>query len=386
MTTVGFCNADVLVDGRFVAVDVVVEHGRIVGLPAREAHGAPGPVDEVVDLGGSLVAPGYVDLQCNGAARVDLTSEPHRIADVAAALPRFGITAFLPTVVTAPAEQRRAAIAALPAARATVGDDGASPLGLHFEGPLISPERLGAHPAAHVVHADGIGGELDEWIRSGCVALVTLAPELDGMTEVIRRLHDGGVVVAAGHTTMSPADLAVAVDAGVRYVTHLYNAMRPFSHRDPGSVGAALTADVVAGLICDGLHVDPVAVDLAWRVLGPTRTSLVSDAVAALGEPSGTLRLGGLEVHHDESGVRTADGTLAGSSLPLDRGVRNLVAFTGCTLADAIATVTSTPADLLGLTDRGRIAVGARADLVVLDGDGQLRSTWIAGRCVHDAG
>jgi N-acetylglucosamine-6-phosphate deacetylase len=382
MTTVAFRNAEVLIDGRFEALDVEIDRragrGRIVALTERDD--GTSPAVETVDVSGRLLVPGFIDLQCNGAVGIDVTTEPHRIAEVAAALPRFGVTAFLPTVVTAPATAREAAIRSLPLAQTAVGDGGAFPLGLHLEGPLISTDRLGAHPRRHVLGAADIDGELEEWIESGCVAMVTLAPELDGMIEVIGRLSAAGIVVSAGHTTMSRPDLARAEAAGLRYVTHLFNAMSPFSHRDPGPIGAALTADAVVGLICDGLHVDPVAVAMAWRALGPSRTSLVSDAVAALGQPFGPIQLGEFTVHHDETGVRTVDGVLAGSSLPLDQAVRNLVAFTGCGLDEALGTVTTVPAALLGAADRGRIAVGARADLVVLDRDGNLEQTWIAGR------
>lgn len=136
---------------------------------------------------------------------------------------------------------------------------------------------------------------------------------------------------------------------------------------------------MTVGVICDGIHVDPVAIEMAWRALGPTRMSLVSDASPALGMPYGRFRIGGFEIVHDETGVRTLDGVLAGSALPLDQAVRNLMVFTTCTLADALATVTSTPADLLGLTDRGRLCPGARADLTIVDPSGNLHRTVIAG-------
>jgi len=183
---------------------------------------------------------------------------------------------------------------------------------------------------------------------------------------------------------MSPADLAAARSAGLSYATHLFNAMAPFSHRNPGPVGAVLADDdVVAGIICDGIHVDPIAVRMAWHALGPTRMSLVSDASPALGMPYGRMQLAGFEIIHDETGVRTVDGVLAGSALALDQAVRNLIEFTGCTLADALATVTTTPADLLGLTDRGRLGVGMRADLTILDGDANLVATIVAGTLAH---
>jgi N-acetylglucosamine-6-phosphate deacetylase len=186
--------------------------------------------------------------------------------------------------------------------------------------------------------------------------------------------------VSIGHTDCTAEEFAAGLDAGATYVTHLFNAMRPFSHRDPGPIGAALADDaVVAGLICDGIHVDLVAVRMAWRALGTGRLNLVTDAVAVLGSEPGESRLGAVEVTVDDRGVRTADGVLAGSDLSLDRAVRNLVAFTGCSVPAAVATVTATPARLLGLTDRGRLERGVRADVTVLDGGLAVVATIVGG-------
>ncbi len=331
----------------------------------------------VVDCADLVIAPGFIDLQCNGANGVDITSEPHRIGDVAAELARFGVTAFLPTVVTSPATTRTAAI---DHARGQTPGVIAAPLGLHFEGPMISRDHLGAHVGRFTADPADLLDEIDTWASSGAVTMATLAPELPRATEVIERLRAAGIVVSAGHTGMTPPEFAAARSAGVTYVTHLFNAMAPFGHRSPGPIGAVLAdPTVTVGIICDGIHVDPVAIEMAWRTLGPQRTSLVSDASPALGASYGRFQLGGFEVIHDERGVRTVDGVLAGSALALDRAVRNLVEFTGCSLADALATVTTTPADLLGLADRGRIAVGARADFTIVDRAGRLHRTVIAG-------
>jgi N-acetylglucosamine-6-phosphate deacetylase len=375
-----FAGGHALVQDRLVEVDVIVRGGTIDALVPPTKKFAD--LLDVVDCRDLIISPGFIDLQCNGAVGADITGEPGRIAEVAAALPRFGVTAFLPTVITSPPAARRAAIDAfVDGGRPSAG---ATPLGLHFEGPVISLDRLGAHPRRDVVDAHELGDEVDEWIESGAVALVTVAPEVDGAIDLIERLVAGGITVSVGHTAATPDDIADAKRAGARYATHLFNAMTPFNHRAPGPIGAVLAdADLVAGLICDGIHVDPVAVAMAWRTLGPTRTSLVSDAVAALGMPYGRLNVAGFEVVHDETGVRTVDGVLAGSALALDQAVRNLMAFAGCTLADALRTVTTTPADLLGLTDRGRLRVGARADLTVLDADANLVATIVAGTLVH---
>lgn len=243
---------------------------------------------------------------------------------------------------------------------------------------MISRDHLGAHVPRFVDTPKP--SEVARWIESDAVSLVTLAPELPGAVDLVAQLTAAGIVVSAGHTAMTPDDLAAARAVGLSYATHLYNAMAPFGHRAPGPIGAVLAdGALVAGVICDGIHVDPVAVKMAWESLGPDRLSLVSDASPALGAPYGRFDLGGFEVIHDETGVRTLTGILAGSALALDQAVRNLVAFTGCDLAAALATVTSVPADLLGLTDRGRLCVGARADFVVLDEQGRLVETIIAG-------
>lgn len=413
---------NVLIDGALRPADVVLDGGRITTI-TEAAHGEPdrrepsgsepGGVEphgtETLDATGAIVAPGFVDVQCNGAGGTDLTADvatdAAAVDRVARVLPRFGVTSFLPTVVTSPKRVRDAAVAAMRhqvragddptgddpgsppggrrdhdgATHTQIGAVGAVPIGLHFEGPMISIDHLGAHTRRFVTAPEP--DEVDAWIDSGVVSIVTLAPEFGGALEIVRRLADAGITVSAGHTAMSPEIFARARDAGLSFVTHLFNAMASFGHRRPGPVGAVLADDHVrAGLICDGLHVDPVAVRMAWRSLGPHRMVLVSDAAAPLGTPFGTFRLGTFDVVYDDTGVRTADGVLAGSALALDQAVRNLVEFTGCTLVEALATVTTTPADLLGLTDRGRVAVGHHADLTILEPDGRLRATIVGGR------
>jgi len=377
-----FHGGHVLVGGALIRADLVVDGDTITDVITDPAD--TGPAD--VDCSDLVIAPGFIDLQCNGANGVDLTTEPDRILDVAVELPRFGVTSFLPTVVTAPASTRAAAIIEMSALAQQIehtidGRRAAKPLGLHLEGPMISRDHLGAHAGRYAADPSTLLTEIETWASSGVVTLVTLAPELAHAIDVVERLVAAGIVVSAGHTAMTPGDFAAARATGMSYVTHLFNAMAPFGHRSPGPIGAVLADDsVTVGVICDGIHVDPVAVEMAWRALGPARLSLVSDASPALGAPHGRFRIGDIEIVHDDTGVRTVDGVLAGSALPLDQAVRNLMAFTGCSLADALATVTSTPADLLGLADRGRIHRGARADLTILDQAGNLRHTVIAGK------
>ncbi|MCY3634388.1 MAG: N-acetylglucosamine-6-phosphate deacetylase [bacterium] len=366
---------EVVLPGGVVRTDLTISSGRIrkIGAVTDAASG-----DAVLDASGMLVAPGLIDLQCNGAGGADVTHDAAAIEAMGSVLPQFGVTSFLPTVVTSAKASRLKAIQAMDGSAEREG--AAQPLGLHFEGPAISPHHVGAHDAAFLMSPHMLADETQEWVQSRAVALVTLAPELDGAIAAIERLSSGGVVVFAGHTAMSPCDLQRARAAGLRGVTHLFNAMAPFGHRQPGPVGAVLADDgVAASVICDGIHVDPIAVRMAWRCLGPRRLLLVSDASAALGEGHGRLRLGQREAVHDETGVRTPDGVLAGSALALDQAVRNLIEFTGCTTAEALGAATAVPADVLGRNDIGRIEVGARGDLALFDEHLRLRQTVVAG-------
>ena len=214
---------------------------------------------------------------------------------------------------------------------------------------------------------------------------MTIAPDLPGALEVIAALVERGVIVSLGHTPATAEQATAAVDAGARWVTHLFNAMAPMHHREPGLAGVALSDERLhVGLIPDGIHVHPHVVTAAQRALGE-RLTIVTDAVAALGMPDGRHELGRTEVHVDDTGVRLADGTLAGSNLAMDQGVRNLVAFTGCSAAEAIHAASTAPAHLLGDPTRGNLEAGARADLVVLTEDLHVVSTYVGGELVHDA-
>ena len=365
----------------------------VVGADAPAAAGewpVAGRGDRVLDAADLLVVPGFVDLQCNGAVGVDLTTEPERLWDVAAALPRWGVTAWLPTIITAPAAIRARALEVArsgpPAARVDAAYDRpfAVPLGLHLEGPFLAPDRRGAHPPSLLVAPDLELVAAEGWTRDAGLAMVTLAPELPGALEVVHALTAAGVLVSVGHSSATAEQATAAIDAGVTWVTHLFNAMAPLHHRDPGLVGVALTDERVrVGAIADGVHLHPATVALVARVLGD-RLCLVTDAVAALGMPGGPVALGAMEAFASSDGVRLPDGTLAGSDLSLDRAVRNLVAFAGVSLAEAVASVTSAPAAVLCLTDRGVIAPGAVGDVVLLDPGGGVVATVVGGTVAHD--
>ena len=331
----------------------------------------------VLDATGLLVAPGFIDLQCNGAVGIDLGREPERLWEMATALPQWGVTAWLPTIVTAPRATRDRALAALAAGAPPGTGSHAAPLGLHLEGPFLTPSRAGAHRTDLLTPPDE--AEAAGWSRASGVAMVTLAPELAGAAGVVAGLAARGVVVSAGHSDATTEEATAAVDAGVRMVTHLFNAMAPLHHRAPGLAGVALADPrVTAGVIADGLHLHPVAVAAAAAALGD-RLALVTDAVSALGAPPGPLAVGPAEAVAGPDGVRLADGTLAGSDLSMDQAVRNLRAFTGWSVAAVVAAATAVPARVLGDAERGIVSPGAVADLVLLTPDLDVVATVCAG-------
>jgi N-acetylglucosamine-6-phosphate deacetylase len=376
-TSTIIAGGDVVTGDRARAGDVTFEGDRI-GSVQTPGSGSPDSRRRF-DASGLMVAPGFIDAQINGAHGIDVTTEPGRIGELGAELTRYGVTAFVPTVITCSPQARAAALAADGA-----GGGGAVAVGLHLEGPMLAAARRGAHPEGWLERPSPalIAG----WTRDAGVTMVTVAPELSGAIDAIEQLVADGVVVSLGHTDADAACMSDAKRAGATAVTHLFNAMAPFGHRAPGPIGVTLADDtLVAGLICDGIHVDPLAVRLAWRALGPARMMLVTDATAVLGLAPGRHRLGGIDIDVDISltGVRTPDGTLAGSDLALDQAVRNLVAYTGCSAIDALATVTTVPARLLGLDDRGTLTAGHRADVTLLDAGLDVVATFVGGELVH---
>jgi N-acetylglucosamine-6-phosphate deacetylase len=325
--------------------------------------GGAGPV---FDVGGRRVGPGYVDLQINGGWGIDLQAEPERLWELGARLPEIGVTAFLPTLTTNGSRRLDAALDAWATGRPG-GYVGAEPLGWHLEGPWLAPSKRGAHradllaaiPAALPPCLDPAHG----------VRLVTLAPELDGADAAIAELRRRGVGVSLGHSAIAMAGAEAAFSRGAGMGTHLFNAMSGLHHREPGLAAALLmgTHRPAIGLIADGEHVDPVMVDLAWRLAGD-RIVLVSDAVAPLGLT-------------DRPVMRLADGTLAGAVVGLDRGVANLARFTGCADHVAHAAASTRPAAVLGID--ARLGAGERFDAVVVESDGSVYATIIDGVVVH---
>jgi N-acetylglucosamine-6-phosphate deacetylase len=350
-----------IVEGELLPGDVEVADGRIVSVGLEPKRG------------GGIAAPGFVDLQVNGYGGVDFAA-----ADAAGyrtageALLEGGVTAYQPTLITAPEQDLIAALQEVPAIEQT----GPRILGVHLEGPFLSPHRLGAHPSAS--RRDPDPALLERLLAAGPVAYVTLAPELPGALELIDLLQDRGVVVSCGHSDATAAQAGAAFDRGVGTVTHLFNAMRPLGHRDPGIAGAALARDdVIVQVILDGHHLAAETAKVVWRTASG-RMALVTDAIAAAGTGDDSCRLGGVEVEIRDGVARRADGVIAGSVVTMIQAVRNLHAL-GAPLVDAVAAATSVPARAARRPGLGVLRPGGDADVVVLDDRLEIRMVLRAG-------
>ena len=353
---------------------VTIAGGTITSVSSEPPAGA-----QIVDCGGELLLPGFIDTQVNGGGGVLFNDAPsvETIATIAAAHRRFGTTGLLPTLISDDLDVAAAAIRAVDEA-IDAGVPGV--LGIHVEGPFLSFTRRGIHDAAHLRRIDREAIALLGSARHGRT-LVTLAPECVE-PEDVAALVAAGVIVSAGHSEADYDTVRRAIGAGLTGFTHLFNAMSPLVNRAPGMTGAALEDDrTTAGLIVDGHHVHPAVIRIALKAKGHERLMLVTDAMALTGMTEDRFLLQGREIVREGDRLIDAEGTLAGSTLTMVEAVRNMIAQTGIDLRRAVAMASATPATFLGLADRtGAIAPGLSADLILVDDDWQVKRSWIAGR------
>lgn len=353
-------------DGPHVDAEVVVQGGRIV-----EVRPASGEVAE------RTLVPGFVDLQNNGIDEVDVaTADDAGWATLDEHLLDQGTTTWCPTLVTAPMDRYPARLESVAGAALRPSRGRPRIAGVHLEGPFLGG-RPGAHPPQHLQPLDL------PWLAGvdPRPAVVTLAPELAHAPEAVAELHAVGTLVAMGHSAADAHQVEACIEAGARLVTHLFNGMAPLDHRAPGLLAMALADErLVPSLIADLVHVHPIALQAAIRAKGPGGWVLVTDAVAWRGE---AVRVAGQEVRMVDGAPRLASGTIAGSALTMDVAVRNVVQSCGVSLAEAVAAASTTPADLLGLDDRGRIVPGCLADLVALDRNLEVCEVWVGGEQVR---
>jgi N-acetylglucosamine-6-phosphate deacetylase len=349
-----------VVDGVLLRGDVVVDEGRIVAVGLNGGGGS------------GIAIPGLVDLQVNGFAGVDFaTADQAGYRRAGEALLECGVTAFQPTLITAPEDELVAALARIP--REPIGP---RVIGVHLEGPFLSPLRLGAHPIAARREPDP--ALLGRLLDAGPISEMTLAPELDGALELIDILNARGVVASCGHSDATAEQAGRAFDRGAATVTHLFNAMRPLGHRDPGIAGAALARDdVIVQVILDGHHLAEETARVVWRAAAG-RIALVSDAIAAAGVGDGSYRLGNVDVEVRDGVARREDGVLAGSSMTLIEAVRRLHAL-GVPLAEAVGAATVVPARVVRRPSLGNLRPGADADVVVLNDALEIRAVFVGG-------
>ncbi|MCF7222927.1 N-acetylglucosamine-6-phosphate deacetylase [Marilutibacter chinensis] len=375
MSTLAFHNGPILTERGFAdGLCVIVEDGRIAAiLPGGAPHGA-----EAVDLQGRCLVPGFIDTQVNGGGDVLLNDSPtvEGVRRIAAAHRRFGTTAMLPTLISDDVAVMTRAISAV---RDAIDGDVPGILGIHLEGPYLAEARKGVHDPARFHTPDD--AELDRIASLGNgITLLTLAPErFDAAT--LRALAARGVILSAGHTAADYATMRAALDAGIRGVTHLFNAMTPMTSREPGGVGAALDdPNAWCGLIVDGHHVHDASLRVAIAARPRGKMILVTDAMPPVGGERDTFELYGETMTCRDGLCSTAGGTLAGSALDMASAVRNTVRRLGLPLDEACRMASQYPADFLGLDhEYGRIAVGYRADLVMLDEGITVQGCWIGG-------
>ena len=351
---------------------VVISNGRI-DVVCRDLISDGNLPERIVEA--EIVSPGMIDLQVNGAGGMEIDDNPRNIEQVSRWSLQTGVTAWLPTIVSAAASFYPRVFDAFANVDRAIG---ATPLGLHLEGPFLAPARKGAHQLRHIEAAND--NLFESWSDRDSIALVTLAPERSGGLARIESLVERGIVACLGHTDATYDEFATGIDAGATMATHLFNAMSPMRHRNPGAMIATMTDDrITAGIIPDAVHAHPATVRLALRAKGPDRIAIVSDMMSATGLGPGTYELGGQSVNVDETSARLEDGTLAGSILTMDQAIRNLVDWADVGAGTALHMATCVPAKVLGDETRGRITTGARADLTLWTDDLQVVSTIVNG-------
>jgi N-acetylglucosamine-6-phosphate deacetylase len=360
---------------------VVIAAGRIAEVCAAER--LPAGV-AVRDLGGAVLAPGFIDVQVNGGGGVLFNDAPsvETIAAIGRAHRRFGTTGFLPTLIS---DELDVIAAAIEATRLAIDQGVPGVLGVHIEGPFLNAARKGVHDAAKFRKLDEAALKLLTSLKNGRT-LITLAPE-ETTPAMIARLVEAGAIVSAGHTDASYAQIRAALEAGLSGFTHLFNAMSPLTSRAPGAVGAALEhQESWCGLIVDGRHVDPVVLRLALKCKPREKFMLVTDAMPTVGAARKEFILQGRPITVKDGVCVAPDGTLAGSDLDMAQAVRNAMSMLGLSLPEAAAMAALHPAQFLGLDDLGAIAPGQRASLVLLDEALNVQTTWIDGRAAEAGG
>lgn len=385
MDRVIITNGQVITPWQILEKGTVVIEGRKIVKIEEGFKPSEGSEATIIDARGKTVAPGFIDIHVHGGDGHDtMDATPQAIQGMAQFFASHGVIGFLPTTVTAPKEAILTAIenAAL-CQREQVG--GAQVLGVHLEGPYISPSKPGAQPVRFIRPADP--DEYCEFFAWDNVRLITLAPEISENKELIAYAVQQGATVAVGHSAASYDEVLAAVSLGLSHSIHTFNGMGGLHHREPGTVGAVLTCDeITAEVIADNIHIHPAVIKLLVRAKGVERTVLMTDAIRAAGMSDGTYDLGGQLVTVKESVARIATGSLAGSTLTMDRAVRNAMAAAGLSLAEALRMASYNPALVIGMErEKGSLEPGKDADIILLDDELRVVLTMVGGKVVYQA-
>ncbi len=373
--------------GEIVNAGILIRDGEIEMVGPRSGMELPSGASEV-QATDSTAIPGFVDVHIHGAGGHDvMEANETALSTITGRLAAFGTTSLLATTITASADDTCRSVEGIAkyiSGQYQTSDTRAEILGIHFEGPFLSKERRGVHPAEWLQLPSAELLQRFLQAAAGNARILTIAPELSGATPCIDAARSLGMVVSIGHTDATYEQARAAVAHGAHHATHVYNAMRPFTHRDPGVIGAVLTTpEVTAELIADGIHVDEIAMKVLLQAKGTQGVVLISDGTSATGMPDGEYMLGGLKVTVNGGVCRNAEGRLAGSTLTLDRALRNIVGL-GIPLADAVRMLTLNPATLLGIEfKKGALRTGADADIVLLSDGLEIERVWARGTVVQ---
>ena len=371
-------NANIILENEILREHCILFEDKIVAVE-RKCSITEKYLDEIIDAEGRFVSAGFIDIHIHGCANVDTMDEDvESLQKISRILPSTGVTSFLATTMTMPMNDIERALANIKIVM--MQDIGAEVLGCHLEGPFINTKAKGAHDETYIIKPDL--GKLMKY--RDVIKIITLAPELEGSSQLIKTCIDSNIIVSIGHTQASYDEAFEAIKNGALLFTHLFNAMPALHHRNPGTIGAAIDCDAYCELIADNIHLHPAVIRIMIKAKGTDKVILITDAMRACLNEDGIYDLGGLKVSVQNNEARLPNGKLAGSMLTINKAIKNIIKNTGIDIKDAIKFVTGNPSKLLGINNKkGAIAIGMDADLTIFDEEIKIYHTFVKGKMVY---